>query len=205
MSSLSYKRVPTVCYLQRHILSHKRAHTNTHSVRYPLAGSPWYFRGNIVHHPPSSKDTEMLARKWKKKKKKHAQTDRKACTHPHTPAEIDTGAAVSLKRPAVSIFVPEGTCQTPVVTGSKTVPLRSPALSFITWARLSNLFFTCKRASEFCFLKLMSVFWSDVPKPAILWSGNPETWQSWEEGALLSTSLHFSADLLWRANVPCLM
>lgn len=71
----------------------------------------------------------MLA---EKKKKKQAHTNKQACTHAHTHTEIDMGAAVSLKRPAVSIFVPEGTCQTPVVTGSKTVPLRSPAVSFIT-------------------------------------------------------------------------
>lgn len=202
MSSLSYKRVPTVCYLQRHILSHKRAHTNTHSVRYPLAGSPWYFRGNIVHHPPSSKDTEMLARKWKKKKKE-ACTDRQKSMHTSSHTSRDRyGSCCFIEAPCCFYLCPRGNLPN---TGSKTVPLRSPALSFITWARLSNLFFTCKRASEFCFLKLMSVFWSDVPKPAILWSGNPETWQSWEEGALLSTSLHFSADLLWRANVPCLM
>lgn len=65
-----------------------------------------------------------------KKKGTHKQTSMPTRSHTHT--EIDTDAAVSLKRPAVSIFVPEGTCQTPVVTRSETVPPRSPALSFIT-------------------------------------------------------------------------
>lgn len=50
----------------------------------------------------------------------------------HARTEVDTKAVVSLKRPAVSICVPEGTCQTPVVTCSETAPLHSLALSFIT-------------------------------------------------------------------------
>lgn len=72
------------------------------------------------HALPSRKDTGEAGRKNNNKK------DRQAGMHTHG-TEINMVAAASLKLPAVSNFLPEGTCQTPSVTGSKTVPLRSNA------------------------------------------------------------------------------
>lgn len=86
----------------------------------------------------------MLAKIYKNK-----HTNRQANKHAHAQAEIDIRAAVSLKCPAVSIFVPQGTCQTPVVTGSKTVPLVSPARSFITLVRaraVCSIYFHMEKA-----------------------------------------------------------
>lgn len=161
----------------------------------------------MIHHQVK------IQRCWRengKKKKKKACTDRQKSMHTSSHTSRDRyGSCCFIEAPCCFYLCPRGNLPN---ASCHRFQNSSTALScFIIYnlspgqSCLSNLFFTCKRASEFCFLKLMSVFWSDVPKPAILWSGNPETWQSWEEGALLSTSLHFSADLLWRANVPCLM
>lgn len=143
-------------FICRHIFVHTK-HKHTLSVTpWLVAISRWCFLGNTHwgSWSPIMKDTEMLAEKKKLTKNRHAQRDKHAHMLTHTHTEIDMEAVVSLKRPAVSIFVPEGTCQTPVVTGSKTVPLRSPALSFITWVRaraVCRICFHMRKARQMLF------------------------------------------------------
>lgn len=136
---LSCEQIPAVCLsadthpcTHKHIEAQRHIYTCCHTPPWLVAISPWYFLGNTFwgHDPPSRKETKMLEKRYKNKHR-----NRQARKHAHTQTEINIRAAVSLKCPAISIFVPRGTCQTPVVTGSKTVPLLSLARSFMTWVR----------------------------------------------------------------------
>ena len=95
-----------------------KKHKNTHVFRHPLAScdlslifSQQYTLGFMISHQERNRDAGI-----KKTRNRHTQTNKRV----HMLTYWDRyGAAVSLKQPAVSIFVPEETCQTPVVTGSQ--------------------------------------------------------------------------------------
>lgn len=148
--SLQYVCLPTHTRLHTQMHRSTKIHMLSHLAPRLVVISPWYFLGNTLwsSRTPIKKRYKDVGKKIEKQA--HSQTSTQTCSHT---SEIDI-SAVTLKCPAISISVPRGTCQTPVVTGSRTVPLLSPARSFMleSGPELSvESIFTCKRASEFCF------------------------------------------------------